>query len=199
MLAPESALVAPSSGPDNEDLRSVALRSRTDPDAFGVLYRRCVGRVYGFALRRSGSAQVAEEVTAATFEKAWRAMPGFEWRGGGVEPWLFSIAASELTSLYRREARPRRPRAQAALQSLAGPADPGPDDPRDPGQAVALRSALAQLPDRYQRALALRYLSGLSNEAAAEAMGCSRPVMAVTLHRALTALRRVMPAEGESG
>ena len=51
-------------------------------------------------------------------------------------------------------------------------------------------AALDLLRPRYQQALTLRYLSGLSADDAAEAMGCSKPVLAVTLHRALHALRR---------
>src|SRR5206468_10531293 len=58
----------------------------------------------------------------------------------------------------------------------------------------AVRVALATLRPRYQDAISLRYLAGLSHEQAAEAMGCSKPVMAVTLHRALAALRRTLEA-----
>ncbi len=44
--------------------------------------------------------------------------------------------------------------------------------------------------------MALRYLSDLPAADAAAAMGCSRAVLAVTLHRALLALRRELaPAE----
>jgi RNA polymerase sigma factor (sigma-70 family) len=53
-------------------------------------------------------------------------------------------------------------------------------------------AALATLRPRYQEALSLRYLMGLSADDAAEAMGCSKPVLAVTLHRALGALRRAV-------
>jgi RNA polymerase sigma factor (sigma-70 family) len=56
----------------------------------------------------------------------------------------------------------------------------------------AVLSALDTLNPRYQQAISLRYLSGLSHAEAALAMGCSKPVMAVTLHRALGALRRTL-------
>jgi len=54
----------------------------------------------------------------------------------------------------------------------------------------AMLAALGTLRPRYQRALTLRYLAELDADEAAEAMGCSKPVLAVTLHRALSALRR---------
>src|SRR5205807_243694 len=103
---------------DGIDERGLAEAARTAPDAFAVLYRRYVGRVHAFAYRRSGSREVAEEVTSATFERAWRAMPSFEWRGGGFAPWLFAIAARELAAWYRRSARHGNPRVQRALRLL---------------------------------------------------------------------------------
>lgn len=191
-------LVATRGGGAEDDVRALALRARTDPLAFEALYRRYVGRIHGFVMRRTGSRQVAEEVTAATFEQAWRAMPRFEWHGGGIEPWLFRIASTEMASVYRREARTRRPRAQPALQALTG--DPGAavDEWRDGAEDAAVRTALSTLPERYQQALSLRFFSGLSNEDAAQAMDCSRSVMAVTVHRALTALRRAMTSTTET-
>jgi len=53
-------------------------------------------------------------------------------------------------------------------------------------------AAMETLQPRYQQALTLRYLGGMSADDAAEAMGCTNSVLAVTLHRALGALRRAM-------
>ena len=51
---------------------------------------------------------------------------------------------------------------------------------------------MTQIRPRYQEAIALRYLGELSADEAALALGCSTSVLAVTLHRALGALRRAM-------
>jgi RNA polymerase sigma-70 factor (ECF subfamily) len=185
---------------DVVDERGLAESARTSPDAFAVLYRRYVGRVHAFAYRRSGSRDVAEEVTSATFERAWRAMPKFEWQGGGFGPWLFAIAARELAGWYRRHARHGNPRVQRALRIL----HPG-DECEDDGDRVGteddlalLRDALATLPPRYQEAISLRHLAGLDPDEAAAAMGCTKPVLAVTLHRATRALRRAMELRREA-
>jgi len=178
---------------DAVDERGLAEAARTSPDAFAVLYRRYVGRIHAFAYRRSGSREVAEEVTSATFERAWRAMPAFEWRGGGFKAWLFAIAARELAGWYRRHSRAGNERAQRALRLLHSD-DVVHDDERasaedDLGQ---LREALSTLPQRYQDAISLRHLAGLDAEEAAAAMGCTKAVLAVTLHRATKALRRAI-------
>lgn len=182
-----------------EDERALALRARTDADAFAALYRRYVGPIHTFAFRRCGSRDTAEDVTAATFERAWRAMPTFEWKGSGFEPWLFRIAARELAAWYRREGRSLRPRADLGFRALL-PTEPATVDAPGPdaAQLSAIRAALPRLTSRYEQAISLRDLSGLSIEEAAEAMGCTRPVMAVTVHRALAALRREIQRGGRA-
>jgi RNA polymerase sigma-70 factor, ECF subfamily len=184
---------------DGVDERGLAEAARTSPDAFAVLYRQYVARIHAFAFRRSGSREVAEEVTSATFERAWRAMPSFEWRGGGFKAWLFAIAARELAGWYRRDSRAGNPRAQRAFRLLHTDTVLDDDERVDAERDMALlRAALATLPERYQEAISLRHLAGLDAEEAAAAMGCTKAVLAVTLHRATKALRRAIEGRRES-
>jgi len=190
-LAQVSTVEGPS---DPFDEQSLVERARTDRDAFAELYRLYLPRIYAFAYRRCGSRPLAEDVTAATFEEALRSLPSFVAKGGGFGPWLFRIAANEIVDHYRADERARGRTGHRALTLLAIPAggveagadlESGEDHQR-------LLAALGTLTPRYQKAISLRYLAGLSHEEAAEAMGTTKPVMAVTLHRALRALRRVL-------
>ena len=183
------------------DERELIERARTDADAFAALYRRYVDRIHGFAYRRSGSRDVAEDVTAATFEKALRHLDGYSWRAGGFGPWLFRIAANELATHYRREYRSRSGKAQAVFHALQPDVDQAAyeDVERRLDLPVAqVLQAMGHLSPRYQQALALRFLSGLSLEDAARAMSCSKPAMSVTVHRAVAALRTAMAAEPDA-
>ncbi|HET9443234.1 MAG TPA: RNA polymerase sigma factor [Acidimicrobiales bacterium] len=175
-----------------EDTRWLVERAKSEPDAVALLYRRYVRRIYAFAHHRSGSAEAAEEITSSTFEQALARLPGFVWRGGGFEPWLYRIAATETAAYFRRARRAEGPRAQQAARELAVPTFwSGHDvDVDDAGRSERVVAALARLRPRYQEAISLRYLAGLSHEEAAVAAGCTKPVFAVTLHRAMTALRR---------
>jgi RNA polymerase sigma-70 factor (ECF subfamily) len=177
-----------------DDRELVERASGGDSVAVAVLYRRYVDRIYRFAFRRMGTHHRAEEVTAATFERALRALPHFVWRGAGFEPWLFRIASNECAAWFRREQRTSRPRARLALVTYAGDelvVDAGTD--LDGGDdVVRIRRALATLTPRYQHVIALRYFADLSTEEAAAAMGCSKAVLSVTLHRAVAALQRVL-------
>ena len=174
-----------------EDTQTLVERARWDPDAFAQLYRRYAHRIHAFAYRRSHSADVAEEITSATFERALAGLPTFHWRGGGFEPWLYRIAASETAGYYRHTRRAEGHRAQLALRELALPvAGTSHDAGDDRLRMESVMAAMSRLRPRYQEAISLRYLLGLSHEEAASASGSTKPVFAVTLHRALAALRR---------
>ncbi len=199
---PEAVLGARrTTGDDHDELvveRALVEHARTDRAAFAVLYRNHVNAVFAFAYRRCGSKEVAEEATSATFERALRSIGGFEWRNAGIRPWLLRIASNEVAEIYRTRSRLSGNRGQLALRALApdgaGPGDGGLAD-AEPGHGVDLaemHAALDRLPERYRAVISLRYLAGMSAGDAAGEMGCTNAVLAVTLHRALKALRQEM-------
>lgn len=180
-----------------DDEAELVERAARDPEAFSLLYRRHVEPVYRFAYRRSGSREVADDVTSATFEKALRSIDRFEWKRGGFRAWLYRIASNELTDHHRRVQRENAPTGQRALRLLAAePVDP-PEEMTEPDADRRLQGALNRINPRYQEALSLRYLAGLTPEETAAALGCSRTTLAVVLHRAGRALRRQLLAVGE--
>ena len=181
-------------GPDEERMLVERARQR-DTEAVAALYRQHLPGLYRFVHRRVRDTQAAEDVTSATFERAIRYLGSFDGRAGGFGPWLHGIASRELANHFAAIDRSRSEAAQRALLAHAAATDDGgfavsgPDE--DAAQALA---AMGRLIPRYQEALALRFLSGLSPEDAALAMGLSKPHMAVVVHRALSALRRVLAA-----
>ncbi|HEY0518755.1 MAG TPA: RNA polymerase sigma factor, partial [Ilumatobacteraceae bacterium] len=128
-----------------------------------------------------------------------RSIASFEWRPTGVRPWLFRIASNEVANVYRRSAAVNRPRGQLALRELAPDIEPAPPVEHDASAGESLHRALDELPMRYREAITLRYLSGLSADDAAVAMGCSKPMLAVTLHRAVGALRKKLSVTAMPG
>ncbi len=184
----------------HEDLdeRTLVELARADPEAFAQLYRRYFARVYAFAYRRTSVPEIAEDITSATFERAFRSLDTFTWRASGFGPWLFRITSNELVDHYRRASRATSDRALRAAEALHGA---GPPDPADAvlgrDAAADVLAAMDQLSPRYQRALSLRYLSGLTADEAAAAMGTSKATMAVVVYRATRALRRAVKAAPE--
>ena len=64
---------------DDELLLATA---RGDPDAFGEFYRRHVGEVLGFLVRRTGSSELAADLAGETFAGALLACA--RYRAGGL-------------------------------------------------------------------------------------------------------------------
>ena len=87
----------------DEDL---AVRSRTDAEAFGLLYERYVDRVHAFAMSRLRDHSAAEDVTSEVFLKALRAIDRYQ----PILPfraWLFQIATNAVIDHLRRRRRRR--------------------------------------------------------------------------------------------
>ena len=144
-------------------------RARTDPDAFAELYRRYVNRVHAFVYRRSRSTEIADEITSATFERALRALPGFRWREGGFQAWIYRIAANELASHYRRAQRQHSERGQRQRASCTRPAPPSSTRSTTTTATWCSRPSAASM--SATSAPSPCVLTGLSPEDAAHAMG----------------------------
>ncbi len=80
-------------------------RAKRDPAAFGALYDRYVDQIYGYTLRETRDVTQAQDITAATFEKALRHIRRFRWGEAGFAPWLYKIARNEIVQQYRRARR----------------------------------------------------------------------------------------------
>ncbi len=193
-IASEEQQVASTFAASDDDHVLVERAASGDADAFAILYRRYLPEVHAFAYRRCGSREIAEDVTAAAFEKALRNIGSFQPSGGGFPAWLFRITANQMNDHHRRSSRPSSDRGQIAMQRLVTEAET-PDAVVLQGENHEMvRAALEQLSPRYRTALSLRYLSGLTNEEAAEAMGVTRGTMAVLVHRSLKSMRRHLDA-----
>lgn len=181
-------------GGNQIDERRLVEAARTDADAFAQLYELYLNRIYAFALRRTTTRHVAEDITASTFERAYRTIHRFEWRGGGFGAWLFRIAANELADHYRKAGRAKSDRGQAALGQLhvAHTEDDLAGVEFDDGEITLMFAALDTLKIEYQEVISLRYLSGLTPEEAAAELGIGKPVLNVRLTRALKSLRKAM-------
>ena len=169
---------------DAEDERALVERARAEPAAFAELYQRYLPRVYAFAYRRTGVVEAAEDITSAAFERALRNLGAFHWQPGGFGPWLFRIVSNELVNQYRDTGRAASPRGRAAADRLHGTPSGDPAElvgARDEVQGVL--AVMDRLSPRYQQALSLRYLSGLTSDEAAAALGTSKAtIMGFLMH-----------------
>jgi RNA polymerase sigma-70 factor, ECF subfamily len=158
--------------------------STTEPD-WDAVYAEQLPRVYNFFRYRFGNTADAEELTARTFEKAWRARHRYRRDIAAFSTWLMSIARNVGTD-HLRARRPWVPLDEAATVTAAGTPE---DDATRASDAERLSELLEQLTDRDRELIALKYGSGLTNRAIAQATGLSESNVGTILYRAVQTLR----------
>jgi len=180
-----AVLVAEGEPPVVELDDELALAARTDPEAFGLLYRLHRLSVYRYLRSRTRSDDDAIELTAITFERALVAIPRYRSRGGGVVAWLLRIARNAAIDAGRRTSAipldtdivDRRTGASPEAVAIAN------EDRR------ALALALAALPEPQREAVILRYAAGLTARQIGEVLGKSDVATQKLLGRALASIR----------
>jgi RNA polymerase sigma-70 factor, ECF subfamily len=157
--------------------------SAVEPD-WDAVFAEELPRVYNFFRYRVRSTDV-EDLTARTFEKAWRGRHRYRRDLAGFSTWLLTIARHVAID----ELRARR--AHVPLDAAAGLAAAGtPEDAASrSSDADRLARLVGDLSDGDRELLALKYGADMTNRAIAQATGLSESNVGTRLHRAVQALR----------
>jgi RNA polymerase sigma-70 factor (ECF subfamily) len=94
------------------EMLSRLVKSGTTRD-FETVYQAELPRVYNFFRYRVGDDQIAEDLTAETFEKAWRNRQRYRDDLASFSTWLFTIARRVAMDHFRKR-RPTVPLEEAA-------------------------------------------------------------------------------------
>lgn len=164
--------------------------STSDPAAtqdldWNAVYAAHLPRVYNYFRFRLGSNADAQDLTARTFEKAWRERARYRRDLAGFSTWLFRIAHNVGVDYLRTR------RTHVPLQTAGErPADETPETALARASDLARLAALtARLPERDRELIALKYGAGASNRLIARLTGLSESNVGTILHRAVAALR----------
>jgi RNA polymerase sigma factor (sigma-70 family) len=194
--------------PDPADLteeRLLCERAQSgDREALGTLLRRHGPRLYRSALLpKLGSPAAAEEALSTTYLKVIEKIGQFTWQGVGFYPWLRVVALR--VALDQLRSKKREVLFEAA--DLEREIDLSEREAKDAAALEAHDLAVARkrvvelldrLNPRYAEAIRLRVLEERSREEAAQALGVSVGTFDVVLHRAMTALKKVMALSVEA-
>lgn len=170
----------------------ISSRSAPAQPDWDVLYAEHLPRIYQFFCYRVGEGATAEDLTATTFEKAWRARDRYRDDLAAFTTWLFAIARNVAKDYYRQH----REHAQLEETHAAGDA-PLDDDVQQKQDFARLLRLLAQLPERDRDVLALKFGAALNHRDIARIMTLSESNVAVIAHRAVQHLRAQWPAQGD--
>ena len=165
------------------------IREKERPELHEV-YQLNVSAVYAF-FSYSVRADIAEDLTSATFERVVRSWLRFDPSRSGVRPWVFAIARNVLTDHFRRQSHRRGPSLDAHPALAASLAAPD-DHARGWLGLQAIEDWLSQLRPREREVLALRYGADLSTDEIARCLGISRANVHQISSRALRRLREII-------
>lgn len=157
---------------------------RIDRPTFAAVAEAELDAVHRYLLFLTGNRTVAEDLTGATFEKAFRSWRRFDPRRGTPRAWLCRIARSTALDHFRTEERRRR-REDRYARDLAEAEEPA----LGPGP---LETALAQLSPSEREVVALRVLLELDGPTVARLLGISTTACSTRLSRALKRLEEMM-------
>lgn len=166
--------------------RAVILRSLDEPAAFGRLFERHARPIHRFIARRTDE-QVAEEVVAETFLRAFERRDRFAPTHDSALPWLFGIAVNVL----RHRRIPDLPllpvdEERADEADAIDAAGRRVDAQRRLGPVIA---AVRRMPPKSRDVVLLHVWAGLSYEDVGEALQIPVGTVRSRLNRARAALR----------
>lgn len=167
-----------------------------DPAAYGEFMERYGRRLLNFGMRMCGDREDAREVVQDTLLKTFESVHELKNREA-FAGWLYRIATNACLMKRRKS---KFLEEEVALDDVmperATLSQGGPAWNRLPDQAALdgelqdkIRNAILALPEGYKSVLVLRDMEGLDTEEVAVALGLSKDVVKMRLHRARAKVR----------
>jgi len=173
---------------EEESDTALVARAKEDPEAFGVLYERYMGRIYSYIYYRTGNHHDAEDLTAHTFHRALQHVAHYVDRGLPFSAWLYRIAHNLVANWHRDNSRRQVISIDDLILSGSKREDPVAAAEEKERQNTLLR-AIRRLPPERQELLILKFTEQMSNAEIARVMGRTEGAIKSLYHRTLVALR----------
>jgi RNA polymerase sigma-70 factor, ECF subfamily len=149
------------------------------------VYADQLPRVYNFFRFRVGTSSDVEDLTAKTFEKAWKSRDRYRSDRASVSTWLFGIARNVAADHLRSIRRHLPLEAACAVASDTSPET----DALQGSDIKRLLGLMAELPEHQRELIALKYGAALNNRIIASMTGLSESNVGTILGRVVVKLR----------
>ncbi len=171
-------------------------RIKHEPQAFALLYDKYYNAIFGYVFRRTGQYDLAKDITAETFLRAYQKIDFFEWRNISFSAWLYKIASNE-TNLYFRKSR-YSPSClddlqltnqfiyEAGIETEKAALE---KSMQELNEFRAVQKQLQQLGIKYQEVIALRFFEEKSMKEISDILGKNEGTVKSLLSRGLEKLR----------
>lgn len=181
-------MASPTTESDSVALAALVARAgRGEEEAWRELIDRYARRVGALVRSRTGSRELAEEITQSVFVTLAEHLGNGRYiEQGRFESWLFRIAMNRL-----RDERRQNRRKPATLDGVALPAAPADREEND-DSIEQLRLAVARLPRADQEIIAMRHHAELDFKTIADLLQEPLGTVLARHHRALRKLRSML-------
>ncbi|MDP2211044.1 MAG: sigma-70 family RNA polymerase sigma factor [Candidatus Aquicultor sp.] len=177
------------------DIKELVERAKNyDAEAFGRIYDLYFDKIFNYAYYKVGNRHEAEDIAEQVFLKALEKISGFEWRGAPFSSWLFRIASNLVIDFYRAGKYEMVDIACEEHSLYDGGCGPEESAMREHDRA-SVASAIKTLTEEQQQVIILRFISGMSNEEVAKAIGKNVGAVKALQHRAISALGKTLGRE----
>ena len=160
-----------------------------------AVYTHELPRLYNFFLYQTGDVQTAQDLTATTFEQAWKSRQRYRQQQAQVQTWLMGIARHVAAKHFRQHDRRRRIAELFGIGERAISAASLPEIIQQQADQHQLRQLVKHLPQREREIIALKYGAGMTNRAIATLTGLSESNIGTITQRTVQRLRRAWGVE----
>jgi RNA polymerase sigma-70 factor (ECF subfamily) len=174
---------------------------RKDNRHFGVLFERYYPVIKKYILKRILDYDVASDIAAETFLKAFLNIEKFEWRNVPLSAWLYRIANNEVNQYFRKRSySPVRFMELIDFNRLDKKAFYSEEEEKenwerelkDHRDFIRVQMIIASLPEKYQEVLALRYFESKPVKEVAEILGKNEGTVKSLLSRGIEKVKNVL-------
>lgn len=171
-----------------EQLLLVRIQEGKDQKAFSKLYDLMIDPIYRFVYFKVNDKEVAEDLVADIFLKAWKGLIGDGQKVKHLKSYLYIIARTRVIDHYRSQAK----KLDVVLEE--GMNQENSEDLHElvsnKFEVATIKTLLNKLKDSYQEVIILRHVNELSLNEISKVLDKSAGATRVLLHRAEQALKR---------
>lgn len=167
-----------------------------DPESLPEAYRRWAPLVHTMALRSTGNAEDAADITQQVFVSAWRGQSGFNPDAGTLPGWLVTITKRRIADRWEARSRERRAVEAVEVASAREPIDEGHDS--DVAERVLLADELARLGEPQRQIMELAFFQDLTHAQISTLLSIPLGTVKSHIRRSLERLRTRLEVDNVS-
>jgi RNA polymerase sigma-70 factor (ECF subfamily) len=166
------------------------LHSITQPIDWDAIYTLELPRIYNFFLYKVGDRDLAQDLTATVFERAWKSRSRYRNKLSSPSTWLFGIARNVLKEHLRKNKRITQKLEPLSKYNARSGSTDIEQSIHEQQDKELLKKMLLELSERERDLIALKYGAGITNREIATITGLSESNVGTILHRAVQRLRK---------